>query len=330
MRLRGGGRDGDAAERAAASARALEQGGLPLAAQERLRQLKEEGGGLFTSDLSTNEFLLAREAGFRPLTQVMGSCFYHVGWQWMPSGVWGGGLTGFGQGRTWELETASEAWNEARRLALGRLQEEARLAGADAVVGVRLERGRYDWSADVLEFVAVGTAVRSERYELTGVGSPKPARSGGAGSAGAGAGKREPVLSNLSGQEFAALYRNGWWPAGLVAGTTVSYVVSGWRQQQARFGLGGTAYQNQELEDFTRGIYDARNQAMLRVTRQAHELGAHGLLGVSLETEHHEHEVDQGGGSKRTDLVLTFHVLATAVVQVSDVAQDIFVAVPLT
>lgn len=309
MRARRG-RDAEAAERAAASARALEQGGLPLAAQERLRQLKERGGGLFTSDLSTNEFLLAREAGFRPLTQVMGSCFYHVGWQWMPSsGVWGGvGMTAFGQGQTWELETASEAWNEARRLALGRLQEEARLAGADAVVGVRLERGRYDWSADVLEFVAMGTAVRSERYDLG----------------------ETPVLSNLSGQEFAALYRHGWWPSGLVAGTTVSYVVAGWRQQQAQFGFGGTAYQNQEFEDFTRGIYDARSRAMQRATRQAHELGAHGLLGVSVETEHHEHEVDMGAGRKRTDLVLTFHVLATAVARVSDAEEDVYVAVPLT
>lgn len=310
MRRRSGGQDAEAAERAAASARSLEQGGLPLAAQERLRDLRERGGGLFTSDLSTNEFLLAREAAFRPLTQVMGSCFYHVGYQWMPAGgAWGaGGMTSFGQGQTWELETASEAWNEARRLALGRLAEEARLAGADAVVGVRLERGRYEWSADVLEFVATGTAVRSERYDLGD----------------------QPVLSNLSGQEFAALFRHGWWPAGLVAGTTVSYVVSGWRQQQAQFGLGGTRYQNQELEDFTRGVYDARSQAMLRATRQAHELGAHGLLGVSLETEHHEHEVDQGGGGKRTDLVLTLHVLATAVAQVADVEQDVYVAVPLT
>lgn len=317
MRSRGSGRDGEAAARAAVSAQALEEGGLPLAAQERLRQLRERGGGLFTSDLLTNEFLLAREAGFRPLTQVMGSCFYHVGWQWMPSSaVWGPGGRmgmGLGQGDTWELETVSEAWNEARRLALGRLAEEAKLAGADAVVGVRLERGRYDWSADVLEFVATGTAVRSERYELPG---------GGAGD--------DPVLSSLSGQEFAKLYRHGWWPAGLVAGTTVSYVVAGWRQQQAQFGLGGTAYQNQEFEDFTRGVYAARRLAMERVTRQAHELGAHGLLGVTLETEHHEHEVDGGPGAKRTDLVITFHVLATAVVQIADEEQTVYVAVPLT
>jgi uncharacterized protein YbjQ (UPF0145 family) len=311
MRSRSGGAD-EAARFAAESLASIEQGGLPLPAQQRLRELRERDGRFFTSDLSTNEFLLARRAGFRPLTQVMGSCFYHVGWQWLPGGGagWGAaGMTSFGQGDIWELETETEAWNEARRLALGRLSEEAKLAGADAVVGVRLERGAYDWSRDVLEFVATGTAVRSERFELG----------------------ETPVISNLSGQEFAALFLHGWWPAGLVAGTTVTYVVAGWRQQQAQFGLGGSRFQNQEFEDFTRGVYAARNQAMLRASRQAHELGAHGLLGVQIEHSQREHELDMGGGAKRTDLIVTFHVLATAVNQLAQSEEEppVYVAVPL-
>jgi uncharacterized protein YbjQ (UPF0145 family) len=245
----------------------------------------------------------------------MGSCFYHVGWQWLPGGGmgygtgYGTGMLAFGRGETYELETETEAWNEARRVALGRLEEEAKLAGADAVVGVRVERGLYDWAQGVIEFVATGTAVRSERYELGD----------------------EPVLSNLSGQEFAALVRHGWWPSGLVAGTTVAYVVSGWQQQRAQFALGGTRLQNQEFSDFTQGVYDARTQAMLRVTRQAHELGAHGLLGVRMEMTQREHEVDQGGGSKRTDAIVTLHVLATAVVELRRGQQDsnIYTALPL-
>ena len=71
--------------------------------------------------------------------------------------------------------------------ALAALAQEAHLAGADAVVGVRLERGAYDWGRGLIEFIAVGTAVASERYDLG----------------------EEPVLSNLSGQEFAKLYANG-------------------------------------------------------------------------------------------------------------------------
>lgn len=313
MRRRSGGSDDEAARLAAESLASIEQGGLPLPAQERLRQLREGGRGFFTSDLSTNEFLLARQAGFRPLTQVMGSCFYHLGWQWLPGGGWSmrtGGMLPSGQGDIWELETQTGAWNEARRLALGRLSEEARLAGADAVVGVRLERGAYDWSQDVLEFVATGTAVRSERFDLG----------------------ETPVLSNLSGQEFAALFLHGWWPSGLVAATTVTYVAAGWQQQRAQFGLGGSRYQNQEFEDFTRGVYEARNQSMLRAGRQAHELGAQGLLGVQIDHSQREHEVDLGGGARRTDLIFTFHVLATAVTELarSDEQPPVFVAVPLS
>jgi len=304
--------DDEAAERAEQSLQALEAGGLPLPAQDRLRRLREGGSRFFTSDLTTNEFLLVREGGFRPLTQVMGSCFYHVGWQWLPAGGagWGGGMTAFGSGDTFELETETEAWNEARRLAVGRLAEEARLAGADAVVGVRVARGAYDWAQGLIEFVATGTAVRSERYALGD----------------------QPVLSNLSGQEFAALVAHGWWPVGLVAGTTVAYVVSGWQQQRAQFALGGTRLQNQEFSDFTQGIYDARTQAMLRVTRQAHELGAHGLLGVRMEMTHREHDVDQGGGSKRVDAIVTLHVLATAVIEIQSTGDDppVFTALPLT
>ena len=286
------GRD-DAERRAAASLRSIEKGGLPITAQERLAKLSAGGTRFFTSDLTTNEFLLARQAGFRPLTQVMGSCFYQVGWQWLPgsSAGWGGGLRTYGtQGETWELETETEAWNEARRLALQRLSEEARLAGADAVVGVRLERGSYDWSGGLLEFVATGTAVRSERFDLGDT----------------------PMLSNLSGQEFAALFLHGWW--------------------RAQFGLGGTRYQNQEFEDFTRGVYDARSQAMLRVSRQAHELGAHGLLGVQIEHSQRDHDVDQGGGSHRRDLIFTFHVLATAVCELDRSGEEppIYIAVPLS
>ena len=41
---------------------------------------------LFTSDLSVNEFLLVREAGFRPVGLVLGSSVYHVASRW-PGGA---------------------------------------------------------------------------------------------------------------------------------------------------------------------------------------------------------------------------------------------------
>lgn len=286
---------------------ALERGDLPAAARTRLDALRAGRGSFFTSDLSTNEFLLVRRAGFSPLSQVMGSCFYNVGWQWLPGtagyGTWG---ATYAQGETVELETQTEAWNEARRLALNRLAEEAKRVGADAVVGVRLQRGSFDWAAGLLEFVAIGTAVRSQRYELG----------------------EEPVLSNLSGQQFAALFEHGFWPAGLVAATTVAYVMTGWQQQGRVSGL-FSGWQNQELVDFTRGVYDTRSQTMTRLNRQAHELQAHGVVGVELEQDQHEHERDVGG-VHYTDLVVTMHVVGTAIVELEQQReQPVYIALPL-
>jgi hypothetical protein len=53
--------------------------GVPEHGRERLAQL--QGGGFFTSDLSVNEFLLVKQAGFDPLGLVVGSSIYHIGYQ---------------------------------------------------------------------------------------------------------------------------------------------------------------------------------------------------------------------------------------------------------
>lgn len=289
--------DGESARRAQESVAALEAGGIPLAASERLAAYRRSAARFFTSDLTVNELAVTSDLGFRPLTQVMGTCFYRTGWQAYPRGaMWlgGGGWGAGGRGETFELEQQTEAWNEARRLALGRLAQEARLAGADAVVGVHLRRRHHDWAAGVIEFVVVGTAVRSERFRLDG---------------------DEPALSNLSGQDLAKLVRHGFWPVGLVAGTTVAYVATGAGQQWRSTGL-FSGMQNQEMPDFTRGVYDARALAMERLSRQARALGAHGVVGVTIERSHRELEQDRGGGTRYTDLIIELHVLGTAIVEV--------------
>src|SRR5947209_2591037 len=102
---------------AEASLRSLQEGGLPLQAQRRLREETAADHKLFTSDLSVNEFILTRQQGYQPLSQVMGSSIYHVGWQSMQ------------QSTTFttedELPIISQAHQEAARLALNRLEQEA-------------------------------------------------------------------------------------------------------------------------------------------------------------------------------------------------------------
>jgi uncharacterized protein YbjQ (UPF0145 family) len=262
---------------------------VPDAAAERLAHVRE--GRASTSSLGVAEALLVRHSGLEPLAQVMGSSVYQMGWQFRPGGVgWRFGR----EGQTVELETQTEAWNDARAKAIGRLAEEARDAGADAVVGVSLRRTRREVDG-LVEIMAVGTAVRSTRYALADAG--------------------EPLLCNLSGQDVAKLIAHGFWPVGIVAGSTIAYVISGWRQQQRSTGW-FSGLRNQELPDFARGVGEARLLAMQRVEQQAHALHAHGIVGVAFDRSQRTVEVDSNN-ARYSDLIVELHVTGTAIVEVA-------------
>ena len=53
--------------------------GVPEHGRERLERMRDRS--LFTSDLTVNEFLLVRAAGFEPLGLVVGTSIYHIGFQ---------------------------------------------------------------------------------------------------------------------------------------------------------------------------------------------------------------------------------------------------------
>jgi uncharacterized protein YbjQ (UPF0145 family) len=267
----------------AASLEALARGELPLRAQQRLGEIGSATSGFFTSDLSVSEFALVHALGLRPIAQVMGSSVYHVGWQQRP-GSYGGWQAG---GVSQELTVVSEAWNTARLRAFARLEQEAKLVGAEAVVGVHLTKGQHDWAAGAIEYVAVGTAVQVEGAEV-----------------------ERPALTDLSGQDTWKLWQAGYRPLGVVGASTVHYVVPGWSTQQASGYW--SSWANQELRDFTRGVYDARETALARMTVEARTIGAAGVVGVSIEHSAEQREIE-AGGSRRTDLVVTFHVIGTAI-----------------
>src|SRR5579859_2112934 len=198
--------------------------GIPESGIERLEQNR---AGLFTSDLSVNEFLLVTQAGFDPVGLVVGSSIFHIGFQ----------VTGPTTSR--ELDVLSEAMYSARHLAMTRMEEEADQLGADGIVGVRLDVGRYDWGPNMAEFVAIGTEVKHREGVLHRAPNGRP------------------FQSDLSGQEFWTLLRTGHRPLGLVMGTCVYHV--------AHQGLGGFIKklgQNMEMPNYTQALYDARELAM--------------------------------------------------------------------
>ena len=92
-------------------------------------------------------------------------------------------------------------------------------------------------------------------------------------------------------------------PVGIAAGSTVAYVVGGFQTMQALSGY-GSRWQNQELTELTRGLYDARQLVMRRVERQARALEAAGIVAVQIDQHQQPREFDQQG-AKRLDLIVT-------------------------
>ncbi len=227
---------------------------VPPHALERLKRMRGGDGqrGLFTSDLSVNEFLLVKEAGFDPVGMVVGSSIYHIGYQMAYFNV------------SQELTVLSQAMYSARELAMARMEAEADALGADGIVGVRLDVGRYEWGADLAEFIAVGTAVRSRD------GVSHRTKFG------------KPFTSDLSGQDFRTLLHAGYRPQGLVMGSCVYHVAHQGLNQWFK-----TVGRNAEMENFTQALYDARELAMERMQAEADALGAEGITGTQIKESSH-------------------------------------------
>ncbi len=275
---------------------------------------------MFTSDLSISDFALCDQLQLVPLAQVMGSSIYQVGYQestW-PMMMGGNVLT--------ELDTLSEAWNEVRGHALGRLAREAEQAGADAVVGVDLRTGAHDFAEGAIEYVVMGTAVRRGS---AGEGAKAAAASKAEAGSGSGAkGKRQshhgssqPIVTELSVADYAKLVRSGFEPLGVVAWSSVFFVAYGFNPMlergalgQGGMSLGGSYLQNFELTAFTQALYSAREQVMGNMGRQAAALGASGVVGVRIAHTMHPQTIGAGmGGRERRGLSVTFHAIGTAI-----------------
>ncbi len=306
----------------AASRQRIEAGSIPLEAVERLghnASRQNTPQHLWTSDLSVSELLLVEQSGFEPLGQVMGTSVYHVGIQWT-SGAWRN--SAWSSGTSYEFDVLTRAFYNARHLALSRLAEEAALLGATAVVGVRLTRVSVGWAADLLEFSAIGTAIREKDVRPASTsgaantsGGPyaalPPGFRAGVGPGGTtshSANVQPPTLclSDLSGQEFWKLRAAGFRPVGIATGNCTYYTIPSWGTQNVTaggfFGMG--SWQNVELPDYTQSLYTARELAMSRMEHEAATVGGTGIVGVTMEVEAEPREIEI---NNRTRLDMLFH-----------------------
>ncbi|MFZ1994602.1 MAG: heavy metal-binding domain-containing protein [Solirubrobacteraceae bacterium] len=335
---RGDGEDREQEE----SLRRIESGGIPLGAEQRLRDLGAEGS-MFTSGLSVNEFALLRRMGPRPLAQVMGASVVRTGYQYLPalppgeivSGGSGMGyyttqpagyMNRFTEPSMWqlrsyrwhttevcELDVLTEAWRSARRRALDRLCEEALQVNADAVVGVRLHRSDHDLGQGTIEYVITGTAVRLP------------------GSTGAS----WPVVTDLSVQDYWRLHEAGHEPVGFLATTAVMFASPPVAVRLTRV---RTRRRNQELEELSEAFRIARETVRMQIEGQVSDAHGAGAVGVTMSHSIHRDKlslasslqtapyrgwnrgrlglpyyVSGRGDAERRGWVITMHAAGTAV-----------------
>lgn len=284
--------EGQGDERGSASMPPLDADALPPEALRRLAQLGDHGA--FSSDLSVADFALCDRLGLRPLSQVMGTSIYQIGYQ---SPLWGA------QAEMSELSTVSEAWNEARRRAFARLRHEAASAGASAVVGVEVSSSVGDWARSggygAVQYLVTGTAV-----SISADRSNQPRRDGRSG--------RAPVLTELSVADYAKLLAAGIEPVGIVAWTSVFFVSLLYIRSGQPL-MGGVAYQNFEYREVTECFYNARERVTAELGRQAQELGASGIVGVRIRHTTAPQTLNMGPGAQRPGVIASFSAIGTAV-----------------
>src|ERR1700733_12314399 len=174
---------------------------LPAVAIERINRYRSKNINSFSSNLSSQEFLLVKEIGAEPLAIVMGTSFYNIclivnrntasnfagyGWE-NPAGF--------------ELDDLTNAQQRARKLAISRMQKEAELLGASGVINVKFERTKIRPKKGIFEFKAIGTAIRLPGWKENTV-----------------------FTTSLNAQDFWRLYQNGYKATKLSIGVSAYYI----------------------------------------------------------------------------------------------------------
>ncbi len=266
---------------------------LPEAARARMREIQRSG--TWGSALSSDEFAAIRGVGFEPAGQVLGAAVYNIGFTggYNCPGAWsayGGYAQAYrsvtqvsGQGGYGSFGPLTQAMYAARHHAINRMVAECAALGGHGIVGVSLTIGGFP--AGGLEFKAIGTAVR--------VPGAAPLS--------------QPFSSDLSGQDFAKLFRAGWVPAGLALGISVGARHDDWLTVgQTRWGAG-----NAEVTGYTELVNDTRHDARVQLEKDVRRIGGDGVVVSRADMRVHEREcpVQEHG----RDHVIEVTIVGTAI-----------------
>ena len=220
----------------------------------------------WSSSADGQELYCQLDCGFTPVKFVFGNVAYSIGL--------GGGLMGaFRSLSRGEITEYSEIFNKTRHLALERIQAEAVAHGANAVVGIRTSIIPF---SGMQEMVMIGTA------------STHPALPESA--------SNFPITSDLTNEEMWNLIHIGYMPIQLVLGVSVYSLglVGGIKAAFKSLARG-------EINELTTLIYEARENAIKHIARDAAECGADDVVGIKT------YVYSLGGG------IIEFMAIGTAV-----------------
>jgi len=209
--------------------------------------LKHEVGelGEFSTSSGGQELYCQLDAGFKPIHFAFGNVAYSIG---VGGGI-GGFLQSFGRG---EVTQFSEVFNKTRHLALERIEADAKSYGANAVVGIRTSILPLMGTTEML---MIGTA---SHHPVLGAEYSE-----------------RPITSHLTCQEMWNLMHLGYMPIRLVLGVSVySLGITGGIKAALRGFIRG------EITELTTLIYDARENAILQIAKEADACGADEVVGI--------------------------------------------------
>jgi uncharacterized protein YbjQ (UPF0145 family) len=204
-------------------------------------------GPFFSTACTGQDLFCQMDAGYDPRHFVIGNVAYALG---VGRGISGSFKT---IARRGEVKEFSDMYNHTRHLALERLEHEAAERGCNAVVDIITKV--LPFGVSVKEMLMVGTG----SYNPT-LGQPK-----------------QPVTSELTGEELWNLTQMGYAPLRLVLGTSV-YALGLFGGLSAFFQSFGRG----EISEVTQLIYDARENALAHIRAEAEDLKADGVIGIKV------------------------------------------------
>lgn len=207
----------------------------------------------FSTSADGQQLYSQLDVGFEPKHFAFGNVAYAIGV--------GRGVTGFFSSLArGEVPEYTEVFSRTRHLALERIQKDAFENGANSVIGIETMISPF---MGVKEMVMIGTA---SAHPILKTQVSKAS---------------QVITSSLSNEEMWNCIHLGYFPMQLVMGVSVySLGLASGIVASLRSLFKG------EQHEFTQMLYEAREQALAKLKREATEMGADQVIGINVHISH--------------------------------------------